>query len=162
MSSVFVETLCLMSWFTMAMATGWPQVVSLMLDLLVSPSLKLTYYWWFRNPASPGMVLKPVVNNGIIYHISWCRILSINSSTWKVVGRWMSFWDEMSFVQGQTVDSGECRDGKNIWQKKYIETTRTMMFCGIPGATAWSWRPDLQVLLRSHAFFVGSKYSHYP
>jgi len=31
-----------------------------------------------RNPAPPGMYKNPV-NNGIFYHINWCRSSSINS-----------------------------------------------------------------------------------
>ena len=32
-----------------------------------------------RTRKPPGMVLKPVVNNGINCHTNWCRISSINS-----------------------------------------------------------------------------------
>ena len=42
--------------------------------------IKLSYCWWFRNPIPNHRldVWNPV-NNGINYHINWCRICSINS-----------------------------------------------------------------------------------
>ncbi len=57
------------------------------------PKNNSSFCWWFRNPQTPpGMVLKPVVNNGDIYHINWWVYRISEPSTVTLHALWPLKW----------------------------------------------------------------------
>ena len=70
------------------------------------------------NLAPPGMYENPV-NNGIftyICHIKWCRISSINSSTYL----WRLFWQKYDTMQKVRSDFPRIRQDKEL-QKAWCD-----------------------------------------